>query len=276
MYDIGDQVDLEIYVYDDDGDLATATVTLTITLPDGTATSPTDTTPSTGRYVASYTPTMAGTHYVKWAAVSVGGTVGEDTVYEDSFTVSASNNAFISLAEAKAELSILSTADDDVLLPYVEWACVLAERVADTDFSRKTITAEKHDVYGTRTAVCLRHRPVLSVTTVTERGTTLAATEYATDARWGMLKRMAGTYDRATWAEGTNSVSVTYVAGWTVIPADVRKATLQILEHLWENQRGTLSGRPTQAQEFPNAGVNWNLPNKARDTLMDFRPPAIA
>ena len=43
VYDIGDQVELTIYVTTDAGVAATATVTCTITLPDGTSASPTPT-----------------------------------------------------------------------------------------------------------------------------------------------------------------------------------------------------------------------------------------
>lgn len=277
LYDIGDQVDLEVYIYNDAGTLSSATVAVTVTLPDGTTTSPSVTNVSTGRYKISYTPSVAGTFYVKWSATSVGGVSGEDTIYEDSFTVSASSNAFVSLAEAKSYTNILDTADDDELLAYLEWACVLAERIADTDFSRKTVTSETHSITGSTCSIQLRRRPVLSVTTVTEAGTTLSASQYALDSRWGTLYRQSGSYTDTAWVAGRNVVAVTYVVGYAIIPPEVRQATLQILEHLWENQRGgnPLAGGFRSADEFPQPGANWNVPNKARDVLLSYAPPLV-
>jgi hypothetical protein len=282
LYDIGDTISAEgpliFYVYDDNGALANATtVTCTITLPDGTTTSPTDANPATGTYTASYTPAVAGTFYVRWVAEDVASVSGADTVSEDSFTVSASSNAFVSLEEAKAYTNLFDTADDAELEAYLEWACTLAERIADTDFARKTVTAETHSVSGSTCSIQLRRRPVLSVTTVTEAGATLSASGYALDSRWGTLYRQAGSYTDTTWSTGRNVVAVTYVVGYAIIPPEVRQATLQILEHLWQNQRGgnPLAGGFRGADEFPNPGANWNVPNKARDTLLSYAPPLV-
>jgi hypothetical protein len=283
LYDIGDTISAEgpliFYVYDDNGTLANAaTVTCTITLPDGTTTSPTDSNPATGTYTASYTPTVAGTYYVRWVAEDVASVSGADTVTEDSFTVSASSNAFISLDEARSFLNLSSTDDDAELLAYLEWACTLAERIADTDFARKTVTSEKHSVLRCTSSIVLDHRPVLSVTSLSESGTALSATDYMVDNRWGVVYRQAGSYQDSEWVQGRNNISITYVTGWSIIPPEVRQATLQILEHLWENQRGgsPLAGGFRDVSEFPQAGANWNVPNKARDTLLSYTPPAIA
>lgn len=279
LYDLGDQVELTIYVTTDAGVAATATVTCTITLPDGTTATPTPSTSATGTYSISYIPTQAGTHYVRWVADAIGGSADEDDAFEDSFTVSISSNAYISRDEAKGFLNIASTDDDAELLEYLEYACDLSQQIAQTQFARKTVTAEKHTVNGSKTRLDLRYRPVLSVTTVTERGTTLTAdTQYTTDLRWGSLYRMSSTYDRAYWSNGTNAVSVTYVAGYVIIPPPVRFATLQILEHLWQNQRAgnPLAGGFRSQNEYPGAGQVWNVPNKARDILLEYRPPGVA
>jgi hypothetical protein len=231
----------------------------------------------TGVYTASYKPTQAGTHYVRWVATSVGGVSGEDTAYEDSFTVSESTNTFISLAEAKQFLNVQDTADDDELLVYLETACDLAELVADRTFSRTTYV-DTIGANGRESTLHLNHRPVISVTTVTERGVTLTAgTGYTCDLEYGMLHRMSGTYDRSVWAAGTRSNVVTYVAGYVIIPPAVRMATLSILEHLWSTQRGSspMSSGPMGGDQYPVPGTNWFIPNKARDALTDLRMPLV-
>jgi hypothetical protein len=272
LLDLGDVYDAasgcEIYIYDDAGDLAAATVALTITLPDGTTTTPAVTTPSTGRYQSSYKPTQAGTHYVQWVATSVGGVSGEDTAHEDSFTVSESTNTFVSLAEAKSLLNMQDTADDDELLSYLEWACDLAEQIADTKFGRKTYTSETYSTNGSQHAVVLNHKPVISITTVTENGATLSASDYRVDSN-GLLYRRSGYVDYP-WSESSGGITVTYVAGHAIIPTPVRNATLQILDHLWSTQRNRAGGRPSR-EDYPASGANWNVPHKARDVLLDYR-----
>lgn len=266
----------EIYVTDDDGVLAAATVVLTITLPDGTTTTPSVTTPSTGRYQSSYKPTLAGTHYVRWTAASVGGVSGADSAEETSFTVSASNNTYLSLAEAKAKLNLQATTDDDEVATYLEVACDLAQQVADTQFARTTVV----DTLSGRgeVSISLSRRPVVSVTTVTENGTALTSgTGYTTDLRWGRLFRQAGTYTDYCWAVGRRNIAVTYVAGYATIPTQVRNATLDLLAHLWETQRGpATSGRPSDADIYQVPGTSWYIPNRVRDVLMDYRPPLVA
>jgi len=276
LYDLGDQVDLEVYIYTDAGVLAAATVTCTITLPDGTTTTPTPATAATGIYTASYKPTLAGTHYVRWVATSVAAVSGEDTAYEDTFTVSESTNTFISLAEAREYLNLNDTADDTELLIYLETACNLAELVADRTFARRT-QVDTISSDGCESTLHLTKRPVLSVTTVTERGTTLTAnTGYAYDPNYGHVYRMAGTYERGVWAAGTRSNVVTYVAGYAIIPPAVRQATLSILRHLWDTQRTRPgSGRPARSDEYQVPGTNWFIPNKARDVLFDLRAPLV-
>jgi hypothetical protein len=279
LYDIGDQIEggpLTIYVTTDAGVAAAATVTCTITLPDGTTTSPSVTTSATGTYETAYAPAVAGTFYVKWSATAIGGVSGENDVFEDSFTVSASTNTFISLAEGKEYLNLQDTADDDELLAYLETACNLAETVADRTFARTT-QVDTISSNGCESTLHLTKRPVLSVTTVTERGTTLTAnTGYAYDPTYGHLYRMSAAYERGTWAAGTRSNVVTYVAGYAIIPPAVRQATLSILRHLWDTQRTRPgSGRPARSDEYQVPGTNWFIPNKARDVLFDLRVPLV-
>lgn len=283
LYDIGDQVEPVIYVTTDAGVASAATVAVTVTLPDGTTVTPTPTTPAVGTYTFSYAPAVAGTFYVNWTATSIGGVSGENDVYQDSFTVSASNNAYISVDEAKAFLNLQADTQDDELLSYVEFACDLSQQIADTQFARLTVV----DTLSPRCmqrSLELSKRPVLSMTSVTENGSTLTTgTSYTTDLRWGRVFRQYGQYIDGYWWAGRRNVVATYVAGYQVIPPPVRFATLQIVEHLWSNQRtGSPLAGPAFFDDSPHsirasqAGHAWNVPNKARDVLMDYRPPNVA
>lgn len=113
MWDLGDTVPLGFSVSDDQGELVDpASVALVVTLPDGTVLDPPPavTSPSTGRYVADYVPTVAGLHLVRWVA--------HDPMAAFADVVDVRDDAFlVSLADARSHLNQTSgrTADDEEL-----------------------------------------------------------------------------------------------------------------------------------------------------------------
>jgi len=65
-YEIGDTITATFYTYDADGNLQNADTTPTFTLNTPSAASTlTPTNPSTGKYVVTYEPTVAGRHIVE-------------------------------------------------------------------------------------------------------------------------------------------------------------------------------------------------------------------
>jgi len=84
-YDIGDQVRLQLILKDYNDVLTSGTVVCSVKDPSASVTTPTVTTPATGTYYASVTPTVAGVWYYRFA--STGATIAAG---EGSFTVSAS------------------------------------------------------------------------------------------------------------------------------------------------------------------------------------------
>ena len=270
-YDLGDVVTVSVNVKDSTGTLAAAgAVTLTVTLPDGTTTAPSVTNSSTGVYTATYTPTQVGRHGVRW--VATGANAG---AYTDVFDVlDSALMPIVSLADAKAHLNITTTTDDEELRRFLAVATEMAERYCNRALRRKTIS-ETHD--GDTEALLLRSRPVLSITTVTENGVALAATDYTLDATAGLLLRGSTTAE-LEWCDGRQNITVAYVSGYTDPPQVAQQAVLELTRHLWQTQRGNVALPTLGGADDYNGptGFGWSIPNRVRELLDPLRSPAIA
>lgn len=260
-WDIGDQVPLAITVKDANGNLAATTpVTVTVTLPDGTTASPTVTTPSTGLYQATYVPAAAGRFTYRWVAAGI-----YPGAHTGTFYVMSSVGAVVSLEETKAYLGIpaADTSDDEELRHFIDVV---------SDFAEASLgwAARRQDVVDVRdggsSGILLPTFPVLSVTSVTENGTTLSASDYALDAEAGLLTRLSSTYVPGTWAAGYRNITVTYVAGQAAPPEWFRHGALVMVDHLWATQRGNNgpAGR-AGADDLVIPGSTYTLPNRVAE-----------
>jgi len=250
------------------GDLANATaVTCTVTLPDGTTSSPSVTNASTGVYTISYAPTMAGRHVVRWTAT---GTNAAE--FDDVFIVKArSATPLVSLADFKTHLNITSTTNDEELRRMLLSASDLAERVTGRIFRLTTFT-EAHD--GGTSAIRLRRLPVVSLTTVTESGSTITSSGYTLDANAGVLYRGSSTAPME-WTAGQRNVSVTYVAGEGDPPQTAYDLVLELGRHMWRTQRGAMPSAMGSGDDYV-PGAAYALTYRARELVDALRMPGLA
>lgn len=272
-YDLGDVVTLSYAIEDTNGAPANAgAFTVTAYLPDGTTASFTVTNPSTGNYTATYTPTLAGLHGVR--AVATG--ANAIAYPPDSFTVfDSALFPIVSIRDLKAHLNITSTTDDDELAAMLSVATEAAERYCNRSFRRCTIV-ETHD--GDTDAICLWQSPVISVTSVTENGSALTGSDYFVDASAGILYR-GSTLARYEWADGTQNIIVTYVAGATVPPLAAQHAVKELTRHLWDSQRGTVALPNVGGYDdgYSTAGgSSYTIPYRVRELLDPLRRPGLA
>lgn len=277
MYDLGQTVRLAASVHDASGTLSNATVVaLTITLPDGTTTSPAVTNPpaQTGEYTADYVPTQAGRH--AWRLVA---TTPNDA-YTDVFDVrEAASRALVSLADAKRHLNIAAanTAHDAELREHIETTTDVIEDIIGP-VVRRTVT-EMFSGRGTA-ALVLSYIPVISVTSVTEDGSTVAASGYSLGGD-GVLKRVVG-YQSAGWRYGVNNITAVYVAGRVVLRASIREASLELLRANFRPQLGgnytPFSGGPGDDLGQPGARrLGFYVPNRVMQLLSGSeQPPGMA
>jgi hypothetical protein len=120
----------------------------------------------------------------------------------------------------------------------------------------------------------LAHTPVISVTSVTENGTTLAATEYTVSYE-GVLTRTWGTYTAGLWTAGFNNVTIIYVAGESPMAESIKQGVLVIAAHLWEQQRGNMTSVVGQGGESEWAPLpSYSIPRRAQE-LLDLAPGGI-
>lgn len=237
MYDLGDVIPLRQTVRDEAGNLADVTeMTVTVTLPDGTTSVETPSNTSTGTYTLSYQTLQAGRHLARFV-----GTGANAMAQVKVFDVrSADWPAIVSLDDVKQQQRIQdsNTDLDEDLREVIEAATHVIEGYVGA-VARRTVT---QTVSGCGSAIVLNTIPVLSVTEVVEDGATLDPDAYSLNVSTGLLTKMQGTRS-FRFASGVNNVTVTYVVGRTLIPANFTLAAKLIVQHLWETRRGS-SGSP--------------------------------
>lgn len=114
-----------------------------------------------------------------------------------------------------------------------------------TTLTQQTLT-EVFDVDNRDTdQIMLSNFPIQSVTAVSSSGDALTTDEYYADLTTGKVKlKTVGQY----FNEGRQKVSVTYVAGYSAVPADIKHAaTLIAVAHFNANRLAGLSSQQAGA-----------------------------
>jgi len=234
-----------------------------ITLPDGTTATPTVSNTGTGVYEAAYVTTQSGLHGIVWNAAGL--------IFEDAFNVdSTALFAPVSLTDVRSHLNLSGqdvTRDAELTQFLLSATAAIEARVGP--LARRPVT-EVHN--GGVSGILLRQPPALSITSVTENGSTVAGSGYTLSPGGGVVTRVNG-YSRSVWTDGFNNVSITYTAGRTSIPADIRQAVLELVRHLWTTQRGQQGNR--RQDEFI-AGQGYSMPNRVLELIAPYELPGIA
>jgi hypothetical protein len=206
----------------------TGTVAAAVTQPDGTAFGGTVTVSGSQ---ASFTPTMAGRHLVRFSAT--GG------AYQDVVDVWPTDvRAIISLQDGKDALGWPATgykaADETDLRLYIAAATpVIEDIVGAVVYGQHVFKGD-----GGKPGVVLPGA-VQSIVSVTENGYPVPSGYYVWDETSNTLT--AGT----NWAPrrfmpSVRGVVVTYMGGYQVIPANIILATRELVRHLWQiGKQGT-------------------------------------
>jgi hypothetical protein len=264
-YDIADSVPIAWDVKDSAGALSNAaTAALTITLPDGsTATPPVTNPPSvTGQYRVTYVPILEGLY--SWRAV----TTSPNTAYQDVFGVrGAVSPALMSLADAKSQLKITSTTDDDKLREYLEATTEIVESYVGPVVSRSH-TAR---VRGYRCTIPLPHTQVTAITAITDvqTGTNpITLSDLTINTQAGVISYKSG----AAFLAGP--LDITYTVGRSVVKANWTLAAKIIVKHLWDTQLGNLPSIQGDDGGYVVTGSGFTVPYRAIGLLQADRVPA--
>ena len=265
-YDLGDVALLGIQITDSTGAVADAgAVTLTIYKPDGTIELPTVVHASTGAYTCDYLPALLGTYIVKWTATGANaGVTNDEFNVRDPFALSP-----FSLQEAKDHLNIKSATTDTELLRFMDTATDMAERYINQIVARRTFIESLTGKGSTQ--LFLSHGPILNVTSVVENGVTLDPSVYAIDNYQMLLRRT----DYCQWSYITESIVVTYVAGYQLVPSGLVHHIKELLRHLWETQRGAIAVLGQKNDDGYDPRTGFSLPRRVREGLDLFKNSAI-
>ncbi len=230
MTTIGTPVQLPYRVLDAAGDpVDPATMSVEVTQPDGTtvtlALDAGIVRSSEGDFYGLFTPTQAGRH--TW----YGWTTGPATALEaDAFNVRATADApIVGLAQARQWLRMGSTDQDALVRKALARATEVAEQWTGETFRRTTVTEALDG--GVRSLRLLR-RPVIEVTQVVEDSAVLSSSDWTLDREVGLLKR-GGPTSCLYWAAGWQNVTVTYVAGYSVVPDRILGGVEELTRHIF-------------------------------------------
>lgn len=199
--------------------------------------------------------------------------------------------AIVALADVKdyLNLSAADTSHDAELQRFIEASTPVIENIVGPVIN-KTYT-ETYD--GGESFIELRHRPVVSVTSVTEyRGSvsytltaqttpaTGGAYNYVADLDTGRVMRYSSGVE-TSFPAGRDSVTVVYISGEpSQIPANIVLGTLELIRHLYQQtQQG---GRPrfpssTAVEDSAAPPLGFAVPNRVRELLEPHRrAPSVA
>ncbi|TMR11748.1 phage gp6-like head-tail connector protein [Nonomuraea turkmeniaca] len=242
-----------------------ASIQVTIQLPDATTVGPfTPTNDGVGLYHYDYLTAMAGRHIARWA------TITPTSNDEEPFEVAPmwGEAGILSLGEAKQQLNIdaTDTADDEEIQGFIRSVTAICERYVGA-LGRTTYTEKHRGGY----MLALNRAPVLSVTSVVAietGGVDQAVADLDVDLPTGIVQRKDS-------AKMCGPFRVTYLAGRTNIPPNVRQAALLLLQFMWETQRGQIGVRVGGSDADYDPRVGFTLPRRVIE-LLGEQAPGIA
>ncbi|MEU0991935.1 head-tail connector protein [Streptomyces sp. NPDC005953] len=181
--------------------------------------------------------------------------------------------ALLTLAEAKLQLDIETTAQDTELQAYVDALTDVVER-----YTGPVITREVTDtVEGNGTTLCLTRTPAVALVSVTPAlpaGSALDLGTVLLHGRTGIVRcRSGGTFGRGLW-------DVVYTVGrGATVPPTINLAARILLQHLWRTQHGAArggGGADDYAVTEPIVGFGYAVPNRVLELLEPYRlPPEV-
>lgn len=153
------------------------------------------------------------------------------------------------VAEYKTYAGVSGTEHDARLADVLSMAQAWMERRCGRSFDLASYTDEEYDGTGGPTLV-LRNAPVTLLTSVSIRGdsgevTTVGPGTYRLDAGGGRVIRLAsietvfGEWRGAdpVWPRGSMNVLVTYTAGYSTAPPDLKRALFRVMDRMWHEGR---------------------------------------
>lgn len=137
---------------------------------------------------------------------------------------------------------------------------------------------EDFDIHWSTYAVQLTESPIVDIVSVQERGgydqaySTLTTTdhEYYLDARTDSIVRTNKSGSRLNWSKGVGAVKITYKAGYSEVPSDLKLAISDLITYYLKDEhkeRRTLGGASIQNQSSTTQRDNVAFPDHIKRVL---------
>lgn len=283
-YEVGQRIRLSTVVTNEDGTPTDATMNIAVYREDGTP-------------YAGVTPTHAGTPGAYYADVTVDtpGRITWEWTASGAVVSKKHDQAYVrnpwagilSLREAKEHLnkSLTDTSDDDEILDWIDALTIAVEKETGPIVPRPYV--ETFD--GGKRQLFLTYTPIVSVSEVREvwgdadiriltpevSGGPYGDNDYYVDLDTGMIERRNGGYPQS-FPFGCMNVRVTYSAGRTPIPANLRLATRELLSHHWRaSQLSSGATRPRSDVPADSTIMQYGMPNRVTTLIGYKRAPLL-
>lgn len=181
----------------------------------------------------------------------------------------------VSLNELKQHLnmSLSKTTHDEELRRFLAAAETAISHV--TGPLTPTPTVEKH--HGGAATIILRHPRAVALTSLAySDGTTTSLDDFDLDTETGIVHWGCGT--AGSFPSGVRNVTVSYTAGFSEIPTDLKHAVKELVRHLWETQRGAVTrpGFTDSEDSAVLAGAFSSLPERVQQLIQPYAIPTVA
>jgi hypothetical protein len=161
----------------------------------------------------------------------------------------ATDSRLVSLDDLKAELGITNNDKDDLLGDLLDQTSAAIESYLGRRLPVETVTEVMRDdeIPYDDQPVWLRRYPVSSITSIVADGETLQVSEYDFDGDDGSVWHVDGDGDADAWG-AIRKLTITYTAGYSTIPADIQRATLDFSKSKYYSQ---LRDPSMRSEEIP-------------------------
>lgn len=278
MYEVGQTLVWTVVTRDAAGTIVdpTAAPTAALTLPDATTASGTVTKTATGTYRVTAASPQVGRVRMR-ASSTDAGTVTTLPWSDVADVLPADPRLICSLADVRAAMNTPAAqrVSDDEVRGYIAAATLVVEDIVGPVLGASR--TEVHD--GGQRAILLFDYPTAAITSVTEDGVTLSASDYCL-GDGGILYRGSrpGT---GRWSHGARNVTITYPVGGTSIDPNVRLAAAELVAFWYGSTQ--IAGRPGLQSGAAVAGgtfmsMGYAVPHAVRDKLLPsvHRSPGFA
>lgn len=152
-------------------------------------------------------------------------------------TTAAADRSLLTIAEMRAAVGISDASQDTELAALssriasslARQCCVPVGGIVPPTFRLETLTEVIRDNYWSM-HLTMGRKPIVSVASIVEDGTTLTTDDYEIDSGAGRIYKL--TDDARTYWSG-EKITVVYDAGWDTVPDDLKLAAAKMAKMIW-------------------------------------------